>query len=136
MSTQQNIATIRRWYDEVLNGKNLAAVDELHAPGFVTHYKGSPGGDLAGVKAMLAGSFAGMPDMRATVEDLVAEGDRVCVRLAVRGTHTGEFMGLPPTGRSVTTSVIEVLRFEDGKIAEHWAEADALGLMQQLGAAP
>lgn len=72
--------------------------------------------------------------MAVTVEDLIAEGDKVAARVTTRGTHTGELMGLPPTGRRVEWSGISMTRHADGRIAEQWGEFDALGLLQQLGA--
>ena len=76
------------------------------------------------------------PDFHHTVEDLVAEGDKVVPRLTLRGTHQGDFQGLPPTGKQVTFSGINVMRLEDGKIVEHWSIGDTLGMLQQLGAIP
>ena len=82
---------------------------------------------------MMRGAF---PDYRFEVEDLIAEGDRVVARVTVSGTHLGEMMGLAPTGRRISTSGIEVFRFEDGKMAEHWAAFDALGMLRQIGLVP
>jgi predicted ester cyclase len=83
------------------------------------------------------GSFVeAFPDLRLTVEDLMAEGDRVAARVTFRGTHKGPFQGIPPTNRQVTFTSIEMNRMVDGKVAEHWVEIDLLGLLQQLGAVP
>jgi hypothetical protein len=76
------------------------------------------------------------PDFRFELEDLIAEGDEVAVRLSVSGTHRGEMMGMAPTGKGVTASGIEVFRFQNGKIAEHWAAFDALGMLRQIGVIP
>jgi predicted ester cyclase len=84
-----------------------------------------------------SGSFAeAFPDLRLTVQDIVAEGDTVAARVAFRGTHRGEFQGIPPTGKEVAFSSMEFNRVVDGKVEEHWVELDLLGLMQQLGAIP
>jgi predicted ester cyclase len=76
------------------------------------------------------------PDLRLTVEDIFSEGDMVAARLTFQGTHRGEFQGIPPTGKQVAFSSIEVDRVVDGKVQEHWVELDQLGLMRQLGAIP
>jgi len=76
------------------------------------------------------------PDFQVTVEDVVAEGDKVARRVTLSGTHKGEYMGIPPTGKQMTMGVITIERIEGGKIAEQWGEADMLGLMQQLGVMP
>ena len=84
-----------------------------------------------------SGSFTeAFPDIRLTVEDIMAEGDMVAARVAFRGTHRGEFQGIPPTGNEVAFTSIEVNRVVDGKVEEHWVELDLFGLMQQLGAIP
>ena len=82
---------------------------------------------------MMRGAF---PDYRFDVEDVIAEGDRVAARVRVSGTHRGEMMGLPPTGKRAATSGVEVFRFEEGKMAEHWAAFDVLGMMRQIGMVP
>jgi predicted ester cyclase len=83
---------------------------------------------------MLRSAF---PDLNATVEDIVAEGDKVVVRQTWTGTHTGgDFMGVPPTGRTVPIGVIDIIRIAGGKFVEHWGQMDAMGMMQQLGAMP
>jgi predicted ester cyclase len=84
-----------------------------------------------------SGSFAeAFPDIRLTIQDIFSEGDMVAARVAFRGTHRGEFQGIPPTGKEVAFTSIEVNRVVDGKVEEHWVELDLLGLMQQLGAIP
>ena len=73
------------------------------------------------------------PDLHLTIEDMIAEGDKVAMRSSWNGTHQGEFMGIPATGRRVTVSQIDISRIADGRMVEHWGQLDALGLMQQLG---
>jgi steroid delta-isomerase-like uncharacterized protein len=138
MSAEENKALMRRFIDEVINGKNLAAIDELVAPDIVEHEEGPPGmpGGREGTKQFFGMVFNAFPDLKATLEDVVAEGDRLAVRQTWRGTHKGEFMGVPATGKTVAFQVLDWLRFRDGKATEHWGAADTMALMQQLGVAP
>ena len=128
---------MRRFYDEVFNKKNGAAIDEFIAPNHVDHAAppGMPGG-LQGVKQTINMYLTAFPDLHFTVEDLIAEGDKVVTRLTVRGTQQGEFMGIPPTGKHATVKAIDINRIVGGKSIEHWLEMDTLGLMQQLGVVP
>ena len=108
------------------------------APGVVVHVSAAPGA-LEGLEAWrrFSGPFAeAFPDLRLSVEDIAAEGDTVAARVAFRGTHRGEFQGIPPTGKEVAFTSMEFNRVRDGKVEEHWVELDLLGLMQQLGAIP
>ena len=108
------------------------------APGIVVHVSVAPG-PLEGLEAwrQFSGSFAeAFPDLRLTVRDIAAEGDTVAARVDFRGTHRGEFQGIPPTGKEVAFSSMEFNRVVEGKVEEHWVELDLLGLMQQLGAIP
>jgi predicted ester cyclase len=136
MSIEQNKATARRFYDEVIGKGNLEVIDQIISPGFVDHDGNNPTQDIAGVKQFLAMARSAFPDISAKVEDVIAEGDRVVARVAVAGTHRGEFMGTPPTGKHVRFTCIDILRCADGKAVEHWSVADNLGLLQQLGALP
>jgi steroid delta-isomerase-like uncharacterized protein len=137
MSVEENKAIARRWFEEAFNKHRVAAIDELYTPDFVTHNNPMvPEGNRAGAKQFFASLFVAMPDLSATVEDMVAEGDKVAVRYTTRGTQRGELMGIPATGKAVTLTAIDILRFKGGKIAEHWLEADQLGMMQQLGVIP
>ncbi len=137
VQTDANTALYRRWFEEVVTGGDLALADAVLADGYVLHFPGPPGPvDREGHKGLVAGFRAGFPDWRETVEDVIAEGDRVVVRVTGRGTHHGAFQGLAPTGRAVTATGIGIGRIEGGRIAEAWAAYDALGLLQQLGALP
>jgi steroid delta-isomerase-like uncharacterized protein len=133
----RNKALMRRFYEELWSKGNLEAIPELVAEDFVDHQApvGQPSGreELAGLVVVWR---TGFPDMQETVEDLISEGDKVVGRFLMRGTHRGEFMGVAPTGRSVTMSGIDVVRIADGKISEFWYAEQMLELMQQLGAAP
>ena len=123
--------------EEVFSQGNLAVADEIIAPDFIDHDP-SPGQEpgLAGLKGLVGMLRTAFPDMRATVEDLIAEGDKVVGRITTRGTHKGEFAGIAPTGKQVTVKEIHIIRIADGKAVEHWGIEDSLGMMQQLGAIP
>ena len=137
MSTEVNKANLRRFYDEVFNKKNRAAIEEFIDPNQVDHAAppGTPGG-LAGAKQTISMYLTAFPDLHFTVEDIIAEGDKVVARLKVRGTQKGAFMGVPPTGKQATSTAIDISRIAGGKSVEHWLEIDTLGLLQQLGALP
>jgi steroid delta-isomerase-like uncharacterized protein len=137
VSAEENKALYRRWFEEVVTGRNLALADELLAPDYVLHFPGFPGPvDREGHKQLLMMFHHGFPDWRETIDDVVAEGDRVVIRVTGSGTHRGEFQGIPPTDRQVTATGIGIGRIENGRIAESWAAYDALGMMQQLGVVP
>ena len=137
MSTEVNKANLRRFYDEVFNKKNRAAIEEFIDPNQVDHAAppGTPSG-LAGAKQTISMYLTAFPDVHFTVEDIIAEGDKVVARLKVRGTQKGAFMGVPPTGKQATSTAIDISRIAGGKSVEHWLEMDTLGLLQQLGALP
>ena len=137
MSTEQNKALVRR-LEEVFNRGNISLVDELFAPDFVEHEElppGIPPGREA-VKQLTTMFRSAFPDFKATIDDIVAEGDKVVIRQTWSGTHKGEFMGVPPTGKSVSFGVIDIIRIAGGKFVEHWGQMDMMGMMQQLGAIP
>ncbi|MBI3979093.1 MAG: ester cyclase [Chloroflexi bacterium] len=134
--TTDNKALYRQFVDEVFYKGNLDAVDEYLSPDFVDHSRFNPAGTGAGVKegfAMLRAAFSNPQD---TIDDLLADGDKVIARYTFRATHTGPLMGAAPTGKEVTFTGIEILRFAGGKMVEHWEEWDIMGLMQQLGLIP
>ena len=137
MSTEDNKAVVRRFYEEVMNQKKRAVLDEVFDLNVVDHFAppGTPGG-LEGARQTLGMFLTAFPDLHFTVEDLIAEGDKVVARATLSGTQQGTFMGIPATGKHVTIRGIEINRFEGGKSVEHWVEMDTLGLMQQLGVIP
>lgn len=137
MPIEENKAIVRRWGEEVWGKASLAAIDELFAPNFVFNYP-PPGvtPDLEGYKKTVTMLTAPFADIQGSAEDMVAEGDKVAVRWTWRLTHTGEFMGIAPTGKQVTITGISILRIVGGKIVEEWGEMDTLGMLQQLGALP
>ncbi|MFL5766891.1 MAG: ester cyclase [Actinomycetota bacterium] len=136
MGTEQNKDVAHRYYVQVLNDGDVGLVDELAVEPYEEHDpvpgQGTGRQGLKDRLRILRGAFG----QTFTVEDIVAEGDRVVVRWTGRGTHSGEFMGIPPTGRSFTIAGIDVIRFEEGRMAEHWHVVDQLALMQQLGLIP
>ncbi len=129
-------AVIRRWV-EAWNAQDLDAAEELLAPEFVRHDANLP--DVDGPHAErqhIADDLAAFPDLHFEIEQLIAEGDLVNARYLVQGTHRGEFLGIPGTGRPMTIQASESYRLAGGKLAEQWVVMDVLGLLQQLGAVP
>jgi steroid delta-isomerase-like uncharacterized protein len=135
MSAAEHKAIIARYQEEVWNNGNIALVDDLFAAGFLDHNAPDSRGP-AGVKEAVTKNRTAFPDFRGTVEDLIAEGDKVVARITWTGTNTGDFFGRPATGKHVTSSAILIFRFADGKIVEEWGSVDALGLVQQLSQIP
>ena len=137
MSTEDNKAVVRRFYEEVVNQKKRAVLDEVFDPNLVDHFAppGTPGG-LEGARQTFDMFLTAFPDLHFTVEDLIEEGDRVAARVTMSGTQQGAFMGVPPTGKHVTITGIDINRFVGGKSVEHRVEMDAFGMMQQLGVIP
>ena len=133
MSTEDNKALVRHFFEEVLNQGKLALIDELCAPDFVYHNASTTIRGREPYKQFLSMYLTAGPDLHFTIEDEVAEGDKVVTRYTTRGTHVGPFMGIPPTGKHVTVTGIAITRIAHGKVVEEWANADELGLLQQLG---
>ena len=141
MSTEDNKALVRYWIEEAINKGNLAVVDALCPPGYVGHnphhpLKDQPAGPEEVKEHVVKWLRAVFPDLHQDIEEMIAEGDRVVVRSTFRGTHQGPFAGIAPTGKPLAMTAIEIFRIQDGKIPEHWINADYLGAMQQLGAMP
>ena len=139
MSAEENKAIVRREVEELYNPDgDLDAVDELFAPGYVLHDPSLPESGRGPESArQLASAFrSAFPDLHTTFDGAVAEGDKVAYRWTASGTHEGELMGIPPTGRRVQTSGMTINRFSGGRIAEDWYQSDDLGMMQQLGVIP
>jgi steroid delta-isomerase-like uncharacterized protein len=139
MSTEENKALMRHFYEQVLNERNLAAIEDFIAPHFVNHSAsqlGLTGGDSGHVKQFVSMALLAFPDLHYTVEDLIAEGDKIVARITISGTQQGAFMGIPATGKQATISDIEIFRVTNGKVVENWVQVDFLGLLQQLGVIP
>lgn len=139
MSTTEaeNKATVQHLYEQLFNQGNLSVADEVIAPDFINH--NAPPGSNRGPESMrqlITMLSTAFPDMHYTIEELVAEGDTVVARVTVSGTHRGPFQGMPPTGRSFRQAQMHFIRFRDGKVVEHRAVRDDLGVMRQLGVIP
>jgi steroid delta-isomerase-like uncharacterized protein len=137
MSSEANKDIIRRLIEESFNTRNMDVLEALVDPSYVDH--GPFDGQAAGVEGMKQAHmilYSGFPDVQQTIDDLIAEGDRVVARWSCQGTHTGDFIGIPPTGRVGVVTGIDIFRIADGKIMECWHEVNSLGLMQQLGVIP
>ncbi len=136
MSTEEDKAVVRRFYEE-LNTGNVDAAVELLAATAVIHQSGTPGPmDRERFKQLGGMFFTAFPDARHELEDMIAERDQVATRFTFRGTHHGDLMGMPPTGKQVTVPGIALDRIAGGKIVERRIESDQLGLLQQLGVIP
>lgn len=137
MSVEQNRTLYRRWFEEVVNLGKVELADELLADDYRAHFPDMPqplgAEEHKQLLQMFRSAFTGWQER---VDSVVAENDRVVLWYTGTGTHTGDFQGIPPTGRMVTVTGVDMGRIEDGRIAEVWASYDALGLLQQLGAMP
>lgn len=136
MTLERNKDIATRFIQEVFVKQDENAADELASPDFTPHSWGPVGPGVENLKQAQRRVSAGLSDARMDIEDVIAEGDRVVVRLTSHGKHAGEFMGMPASGKEYAISEIHIFRIEDGKVAEHWRDADMLGLMQQIGAMP
>jgi predicted ester cyclase len=134
MSVQENKVKIQRFFKEVMNEGSLHLIDEIYAPDFINHrpHRGFQAG-VEGLKLRITLLRKSFSNLRYDLEDLIAEGDKVVSRWKAHGTHTGEFMGIQPTGREVTFTGIDIVRITNGKVVEGWRESDQLGLLQMLG---
>lgn len=132
----QNKEIAKRLYEEVFNQRRVTVLDELAVADYVEHDPlPGQGTGLQGLKDRVNALIEGL-DPQFTIEDVIAEEDKVVVRWTNSGTHTGAFLGIPPTGRSFSIAGIDVYRIEDGKLAEHWHVIDMYGQMVQLGLLP
>lgn len=136
--SEQNKQAVQRLYDEFVSQGSDAALDELVVEDVIENEElpaDVPEGREA-VRAMFGMFREAFPDLKAEVITMVAEGDRVVAHGAFSGTQEGEWMGVPSSGKSFRSEVMDMFRFEDGKIAEHWGVMDQMGMMVQLGAIP
>ncbi len=140
MSTEENKATMRRVYDtfnRAVSTGDMSLLDEALAADLVDHNPvpgQAPG--LEGVKQVFSQFRAAFPDFRIMVDDQIAEGDKVVSRLTLRGTHKGDFQGVPATGKQFAVTGIDIVHVAGGKAGDRWGELDNLGLLQQLGVVP
>jgi len=133
MSVERNKGVVRRFIEEFKTGGDEAVADQLRSPRFINHSAppGTPQGPEGG-RTLFRALRTAFPDLTVTIEDMLAEGDKVVTRQTFSGTHKGEWMGIPATGRAVQWAVIDIVRLEDDRLVDHWAVADFHGLTQQL----
>ena len=134
--SEENVKVFQRMIEEGFNKGNLAALDELFCPEFIEHQDGFMPPNIEGVKGAIVSLRTPFPDLKLTIEEIIASGDKTWARITARGTHQAPFMRRPPTGKSFAITVIDICRFEAGQIVEHWGVADRFGLMGQLGLLP
>lgn len=137
MSTEDIKSINRRFYETVINRQDLEAVKQFVDPSYTGHSfpPGLPPG-AQGLKMFLSMFFNAFPDSKVTIESMIVEGDMTATRLTYTGTHQGEFQGIPPTGKSIAIPAIDLARFKDGKLVDHWGGPDQLSLLVQLGMVP
>jgi steroid delta-isomerase-like uncharacterized protein len=137
LTMKDNLALARRFSD-VMNRHDPDRADGLLDAGFVSHFAGmsEPVRGLTAWKQLAAGYFSAFPDLQESIEDVIADGDKVVTRVTVRGTHSGELMGIPPTGKRASWTAIAIFRVAGGLLAEEWVEQDTMGMLEQLGAVP
>jgi steroid delta-isomerase-like uncharacterized protein len=138
MAAEQNKALIVQFVEELFNRGNVGIVGEIFAPDFIEREQLPPGipNGREGVKVLTTMLRSAFPDFKATIDDILAEGDKVVIRMTWSGTQKGEFMGVPATDKRVSFGVIDIIRITNGKLVEHWGQMDSMSLMQQLGAIP
>src|SRR4030067_687730 len=138
MAAEQNKSLIFPFIEELFNRGNMGIVGEIFAPDFIEREQPPPGrpNGRGGVKVLTPMLRSAFPDFKATIDDILAEGDKVVIRMTWSGTQKGEFMGVPATGKRVSFGVIDIIRITNGKLVEHWGQMDSMSLMQQLGAIP
>ena len=136
MSLDENKALVRRFVDEIFVQGRVESIDELLADDFVAHTWPSTGHPKDDLKNATERAHGALTNPRFAIDDMIAEGDRVAVRLTTGATQTGSFMGMPPSGKSYEISEIHIFRLRNGKVIEHWHQFDQMGMMKQLGAMP
>jgi steroid delta-isomerase-like uncharacterized protein len=136
MTTSTHTSVVRRIFVEGFNQNRPEVFDELLGPDYVNHDLPTPAAGPEGFKQVIAAYLTAFPDMQVVVEDVLAEGDRVVTRGRLTGTHRGEFMGIPATGRQVSIPYIDIWRLEGGRAVDNWVQLDRLGMLQQLGGVP
>lgn len=130
-----NKAVMLRIYEEVVNGRDLQLMDDLFAVDMIEHEDFGGGNGRDGLRAFFVDLFAAFPDYQMSVDDLIAEGDKVVARVRSSATHSGPFLGNAPTGRRFEVAGIDIMRFEAEQVVEHWGVTDVFGMTSQLGLA-
>ena len=135
--SEDNKALIRRYFEEIWNKHNLDAIEDFYAPEYVNH-DAPPGvpGDIEGLKALIGAYLNAFPDIKVTTNLLLADGDKVVVRNTATGTHSGQLMEIPATGKQIETKAMGIFGISGGKIVESWVASDRMSMMQQLGVIP
>ena len=134
--SEQHKALIRRVVEEVYNGSKLDVVDEVVSSDFLIHAGAHDIRGAGAARQYVTSLHEAFPDIHFTIDDQFADGDRVATRWTARGTHSGMFQGIPPTGKEIRMTAIDIDRVANGKIVECWTSVDELGLLQQLGVVP
>ena len=132
LSLEENRAVVRKMF-EAINKRNLASLDALMAPDFMLHMHTQQAQGWEVSKRVIEDEIKAFPDLHVTIEDIVAEGDKVCVRLHETATHRGTYRGLTPTGNKLAYTVVAIWRLVEGKIVEGWIVYDQLDFLKQLG---
>lgn len=144
MSLEENKALVRRAYLDGMNNRDMGIIEEVFSPEYVSHFPGQPPTrGIEPIKAVLQSFFDAFPDIVFTVEDQMAEGDKVATRWSAQGTHQGEWRGFPPrergtppTGRHVVFSATDIYLIADGQVVEEWNTLEQLAVLEQIGAVP
>jgi steroid delta-isomerase-like uncharacterized protein len=136
MSAEEYKTIIRQWVEDAWNNGNFSTADGLYAENYILHDSSQTVHASQGIQQFISTFRAGFPNLHLTIEDMIAEGDKVTWRFTARGTQNGELMGIPPTGRQVTVTGMVISRFANDKWQEDWSNFDALGMLQQLGVIP
>jgi len=136
-SEEMNMTQMKKFYTEVINKGNIDLMDKLCQKDFVEH-EALPGvaSNLEGVKQFFTMYRAAFPDLKFTVDQMIAKDDKVVTHITITGTQEGEFMGVPASGKKINLKGIDIVRFVDGKAVEHWGVTDTMTMMQQIGAIP
>lgn len=134
-SAEENKRLVRRGTEEIINAGNLQLVDEMFAPDYIER-DGSAVRNREEFKEFFGMMRRAFPNLHFSIDQELAEGEYVMQRITFRGTHQGSFNGIPPTGKRVEISGIDLFRVVDGKVAQHWGQFDSLGMLQQLGVVP
>lgn len=136
MTAQENEAVAHRWHMDLFQAGKLEAADEILASNFIAHVNGQEVPGVEGARQLATAIRSAFSDIRITHHDAIVAGDRVAIRWTVDGTHSGDYMGVAPTGRHIRIEGIELFHLRDGKLAEAWIDFDNVPVLQQMGAAP
>ena len=136
MADDRNSQTFRTMIEEVFNRGNLTALDGLFTPNFQEHQRDFNPPDLQGLKLQITSLRSAFPDLHLEFQELAAIDCKTYARLVALGTHLGNGLGIQPTGKTIRIEIIDICRYEGGKIAEHWGVADRLAMLQQVGVIP